>query len=131
MRFRSRCITLDDRRYADRLQRRRWDLGLTLREVGAATQTSISTLWHYEHAYNRPSADKRRVLEAYYSGLEADRKAAPSDSTVELPDLNPKAREVIRSIIDRLTALLVEANEICYEPASADAGADQKVRDGE
>lgn len=122
--YRSKCITLEDRRYAERLRLRRLALKLTLNQVGKAVKLAPSTLWAYEQACSRPSLAKREALEAYYSGLEAERRAAAGESAADESaaghaELNLRTREVIGSIIDQLTALLAEANEAYFDPADA------------
>lgn len=121
--YRSKCITLEDRRYAERLRLRRLALKLTLNQVGKAVKLAPSTLWTYEQACSRPSLAKREALEAYYSGLEAERSAADEsaadESTAGRAELNLRTREVIGSIIDQLTALLAEADEAYFDPADA------------
>lgn len=116
---------LDNEIYAEWLQKRRWDLDLTLREVEEATGIQIKTLWAYEQARCRPSADKQKQLESFYNRLEAERIAAT------LQGMTPQAREALRLFVRPVKALIAKLEELCPEPASEDAGADQKVRDEE
>ena len=117
-----RCknITIEDRHYADQLWQRRAALGLPLRAVHKATGISLNMLWRYENACNRCSAIKREMLDMYYSGIEAERGVAAGSSTAEHSKLNQQARKIIGSIIDQLTALLIEANDVYSDPAAAE-----------
>jgi len=121
--------TRKEREYADQLQRRRWELNLTTAEVAAATGICASVISKYENLRSRPGEANRERLERYYSSLEAKRMAENSNNVHERPALIQQTREIIRSAIDQMMELLVKLEELCSEPASEDAGADQKVRD--
>lgn len=123
--------TRKEREYADQLQRRRWELNLTTAEVAAATGICASVISKYENLRSRPGEANRERLERYYSSLEAERMAENSNNASERPALIQQTREIIRSAIDQMMELLVKLEELCSEPASEDAGADQKVRDEE
>ena len=112
MAYRCKNVTMEDRHYAERMQRRRKNLGLPLRAVCEATGLKVTTLWHYENALNKCPAARRELLNAYYSGLEAERRArsggrdAGQTQDADLPELSEQTRKVLSSIIDQLTELL-------------------------
>ena len=60
------------KQFADRLQKRRWDLGLTIREVAAAIGVSRQAVCDYENGKCKPTLANMAALDAYYSRLEAD-----------------------------------------------------------
>ena len=111
MAHRCKNVTMEDRRYAERMRQRRKNLGLPLRAVQEATGISLVMLWHYENACNKCPAARRELLNAYYSGLEAERGVQAGgeeagQTQAELPELSEQTRKVLSSIIDQLTELI-------------------------
>ena len=100
-------VTAEDQRFGRQLAERRCRLNLSLRDVCEDIGISTSTLWYYEHAYARCGPVRRAQLDDYYSRIEQQRGTEGEQTeTITLPELNEKAREIVRDAVDRLNELL-------------------------